>query len=43
MLLKKIPGLLIAAAILPCFIQPVSAHVIWFEKENAQYNLVSAQ
>ena len=40
MLLKKIPGLLIAAAILPCFIQPASAHVIWFEKENAQYNLL---
>lgn len=40
MLFNKIKGLLIAAAILPCFIQPASAHVIWFEYKNGEYDLL---
>ena len=40
MLINKIKGLLIAAAILPCFVQPASAHVIWFDYQNGEYNLL---
>ncbi|MEH2251746.1 DUF4198 domain-containing protein [Nostoc sp.] len=40
MFLPKIKTLLIAAAILPCFIQPASAHVIWLDYKNDEYNIL---
>jgi|GEM_PF-1008026 nickel transport protein len=40
MFLQKIKTLLIAAAILPCFIQPASAHVVWFDYNNGEYEVL---
>jgi nickel transport protein len=40
MLLPKLKTLLLAAAILPCFMQPVSAHVVWFDYKNGEYNIL---
>lgn len=40
MFLQKIKTLLIAAAILPCFIQPASAHVVWFDYKSGEYNIL---
>lgn len=40
MLLSKIKSLLIASAILPCFLQPASAHVVWFDYQNGEYNIL---
>lgn len=40
MLLPKFKTLLIAAAMLPCFLQPVSAHVIWFDYNDGEYNVL---
>ncbi|WP_375503288.1 DUF4198 domain-containing protein [uncultured Nostoc sp.] len=40
MFLQKIKTLLISAAILPCFIQPASAHVVWFDYKNGEYDIL---
>ena len=40
MLIKRWKELLLAVAILPLFIQPVSAHIIWFDYDNGEYNLL---
>ncbi|RCJ30311.1 hypothetical protein A6769_33755 [Nostoc punctiforme NIES-2108] len=40
MLIKRWKELLLAVAILPFFIQPVSAHIIWFDYDNGEYNLL---
>ncbi|MDZ7951102.1 DUF4198 domain-containing protein [Nostoc sp. DedQUE09] len=40
MLIKRWKELLLAVAILPLFMQPVSAHIIWFDYDNGEYNLL---
>ena len=40
MVIKRWKELLLAVAMLPLFIQPVSAHIIWFDYENGEYNLL---
>ncbi|BDI15886.1 hypothetical protein ANSO36C_16880 [Nostoc cf. commune SO-36] len=40
MLIKRWKELLLAVAMLPLFIQPASAHIIWFDYENGEYNLL---
>jgi nickel transport protein len=40
MFLQKIKMLLIAAAIFPCFIQPASAHIVWFDYKNGEYDVL---
>ncbi|MBD2247516.1 DUF4198 domain-containing protein [Nostoc sp. FACHB-888] len=40
MFTKKWKELLLAVAMLPLFIQPVSAHIIWFNYNNGEYDLL---
>ncbi len=39
MIKKRWKELLLAAVILPCLMQPASAHVVWFDQQNGEYKL----
>lgn len=40
MLKKRWKELLLTAVILPCLIQPASAHVVWFDYQNGEYDIL---
>src|SRR4028118_741412 len=40
MLIRNFKKLLLAGAILPLLLQPASAHVVWFDYQSGEYNLL---
>ena len=40
MVIRNLKKLLLAGAILPLLLQPASAHVVWFDYQNGEYNLL---